>query len=454
MAITPSIVLPSPAIITTGVPTQIGLTIANTEASAITIAGIEMYDKNGIFVVGDFAPALPVRYDTYTAGNTSAPFPVGTPVLAQVPSWGTADQSTKTALVSYPAGAAPTQSNLTYPVSSLTGYTWSITTTSGSYSGGSASSTGTPNWVTIPAGATATLSVGAISQLLSAESGSALANFMVGNIQARIQISGTAAPIDTTGTNSLYLVGKTIKNIEVSPISIRGVVPSNTWGRPPAFYPPLWAGGSANGFDAALQTNLVFIDDTTLDISNWDIRNNYSSTAAGTIAVVANGSYGSTTPNTAITSSNGAIVGGQNTQLLKGAGALTFTFPNTNTFAVSNATLSNAIGAGLTGSCVVGLTDRVAIGLYVFPPLAQSRYVSGTPNQVVPSAQWIVNDGTLAATTGATLLWTASDSDYVINSSTGVGYWNAARNASVVITCKATYQGTTQVGSAVVSCVY
>jgi len=378
MAITPTIVLPSPAIITTGEPTQIGLNIVNSEASAVTINGIEMFDANGIFVIGEFSPAVQVRYDTYTSGSTSGPGYVGTPVTASVPDW----------------GSGLSQSNIVYYPGNVSGSTWSIVSTSGSYGGGSGSLAAKPNWVVLPANSTGSFSVGAVSNLFTDVSGSALVNSAVGNIQVRITANNSASYITGSGTNSLYLVSKVIKGAALTPVGVPNIVTRNIFGQSPIYVAPVGQGGSVGGFNAPVQTSLVFQDDTSLDISTWDIRNDYTSSNPAAISIVRSGSYTSTSPLTTLTNSVGSIYGGQNTQITAvsgGAGAMTFLFAGNDSVTVATSSISNRLGATLTGSMTMGVRDAYPIAVDVFPAL--SGMVSGSTLNL--TSRFLYNNGVL-----------------------------------------------------------
>jgi hypothetical protein len=441
MAITPSIILPSPAFIQTGQAAQVGLTIANTEATSIRISGIDLLDTNGIFVAGDAIPGVPVRYDIYASGSTTgSSIPIGTPVIASVPAWGTA-----------------TQSNIIYYPGNVSGSTWSIASNSGSYGGGSGSAA-QPNWVEIPAGSTGYFTFGVSSNLSSDLSGSALASFYVGNIQAKIQVSGSSVPLSTTGTNSLYLITGKVKGVELAPISSPSLIVKNTFARNSAYLPPVWAAGTSAGFDVATQTTLTLEDNRKIDITYWNIQNNFTSSAPSTISVVQSGAYTSTPVNSALTNSVGAIYGGQNTQLSGGAGALTLAGLNgTAGLVIDSATISNRLAAGLTGSMTIGLTNKVPLYSYLVPVSSQYNYKTGIISAQTLRTFVVFNDGTSEECTianGWVNTFSCADSGLVLNVNSGYSYWNGTRPANIVVSCVSTKAAVSLTCGAPFTCTY
>lgn len=346
MAITTSIVLPSPAEAYSGIPIPLGVEVRNSEASAITITGIQLYDRNGVLVVGDFSQALPAKFQIISGG---------TAVTSSVPNWGAGDQSTKTI----------SNSPLVYWVGNVSGSSLQTITTSGSFGGNNINFTPVSASVVIPAGATGSFQVAALTQV-GFEAQPQLGTF-VADLQAKVSVSGSAKTYDSSGANNVDCYNKIVRNVVCSLVGYPLIIDQSAFTRSLAF----------SNFDAQVNTSVYFTDNTQLVIpSSWPI-NDYTSSDPAVVSVVQNGAYSATT-GSQYSSSSGYQVNPYQTQLIAGAGAVTFTgFPsNFDPVTINSAVISNRLAPNLTGSVTIGLREFSVVDFYIQPNLVS--IMSGT----------------------------------------------------------------------------
>ena len=334
MAITPLIQLPNPAETVIGVPITVGLLIENSETSSVTVTGIQVYDVNGVFQVGDFGAALPARFQIVSGGS---------PVTSSVPAWGTG-----------------TQSNITYYVGNISGSSLQTIQTSGSYGGANENFTPVSSSVIIPAGATGSFQVGLVSynniDFATENNGR-----QEGDIQARVSVEGYSTPIysDLTQNNFISLDYKTIVGVKAFLAGGPSVIVGSQFKRPEQYV----------NFDLYAQAQAIFNDGTTWDIP-LDVAGQlgtWSSSAPSVASILDTGLWTSTTSSYALTNSVGSVIAGQNTRISGGAGAITMGAFSANPLATSYTTISYEVGPGITGSFVLGKRTANLVSFDVFP---------------------------------------------------------------------------------------
>ena len=429
MAITPTIILPSPAIRTSGEACVIGLTIANTEAVSITVSGIELTDTTGVFTVGELSACSPDLFTQYTFGSA---------VLNPIPAWGTGDQSLKL----YPGGVGA--GNLVYPPGNVPVTGEVKTSTAGTYGGGSGPFATQPNFVVIPAGTTAFFTADAISNVFSDVAGSAAATFFAGSIQARISVEGIASTINTSGANTLYVVSKVIKGIQVAPLNQQYYLTRNEFGRNPLY----------SNFDVPSETALVFVDDTTLDITTWDIRNNYTA-SGGNITVVNTGPYTSAMPAAISGVSNatpsfpvGSIPPGgwKGTTFIGGAGAMSISaWPLSGSDGSTIVTvIGNNIGGGFTSTMAMYIRNEFPIGVEIIPSGNQLIYQTVALGRNTVNLQTFIiwNDGSRSVRLEpGNVVYTSSNPQLITVDNAGTCTQIINMEGQATIRCEAIYAG-------------
>ena len=411
MAISVSLAL-DPGIILVGQAKRAQVTVSNTEGFDIDILGIDIQDNLRSLTCGDLIPGLPVTFDVNT---------FTTPIVSQVPAWGTALQSSKTI----------TGVDLTYPVANFATVTQTITNDKGSYSGGSA----TPNIVRIPTGTSMTSFVNIISSGVGILQ-TALAVTLTTTVQALVSSTGAALTPAIASPVSTVISTTPVRKIQLSSLGGPSLLVKNVWARPPEY----------NNFDLALQTLLEFTNDTTLNVTglpghvfssdnaNWTVVPSivYSATTPAAIPSIANA-----TPSFPV----GSIPPGGwlGTQLLGGAGACT-TAASTNS--ILSSTITDLFLGAYTSTIVISHVNRVVVGLSCTPVLTG---LTGVGNSVDLLTRFLYNDGSFSASlegsgTPPTYAIIGANTGLVsVNATTGIVTQNIAGPSSVTISSTVTY---------------
>lgn len=414
MAISVSLVLDA-GVILVGQPKRAAVTVTNTEGFDIDIVGIDVNDALRSLTCGDFIPGLPVTFDVTS---------VASPVLSQIPAWGTGDQSSTTT----------TGVDLLYPYQNFDSVTQTITNNLGSYAGGST----TPNTVRIANGTSMTSYVDLISSGQNILE-TALPTSLQAIVQAEVSSTGAALPLAYSSVVGTVISTKPVSGIRLSPINTTPLIVRNVWSRPQEY----------SNFDVALQTLLVFTDSTTLDVTGLP-GHVFTSSATGNWTVVASALYGSTAPAAipSVTPSQatpsfpvGSIPPGgwQGTKLVGGAGACT---AGASTNSVLTSTITDTYLGSYVATQVLGHTLRLVVGVTVSPVLSQ---LVGVGNSVDLTTRMVYNDGTLSATlegTGTPPLYSivgANSGLATVNATTGVVTQNTAGLSNIVIKSSISY---------------
>lgn len=221
---------------------------------------------------------------------------------------------------------------------------------------------------------------------------------------ANILVSGSARVVNAT-TETAYITSKPVERIACQ-VNAPAVVYKTQFARPQEY----------SNFDAIVSTTIVYKDGTEilLDASNTaGIVSDFTSSDPSRVSVVQSGSFRSTTPSTTLTNSVGTIYPAQDTQLIGGAGAVSFTFPTNFSPQIEYATISNRIGPGATGSVQIGLAEFQVLGTFISP--SQLSIQSGS---IVDLGVYIQTDLTPQpfeaneSTTGEPT-WSSSNSTFV-----------------------------------------
>lgn len=166
--------------------------------------------------------------------------------------------------------------------------------------------------------------------------------------------------------------------------------------------------------------------------------NNYSSSNTAIATVVQKGAYSATTSSYALTNSVGSVLGGQETQLIGGGGAVKFVG------GTGVVTITNALFPGVTGSCKILVQSSNPVSLTVFP--ARANLTTGT--NVQAQAILVYADGT-TTDVSSVATWASSNPSAVTTN--GTGFLTAAAGVGQSSTISAKYLGL--VGTATVTSV-
>lgn len=412
MALNISITQPSsPNIVYAQQPYRFSFTIANSNASAVSITGISVIDKNGNSTIASFGPTYPADYQVVSGGS---------PVTSSIPAWGTA-----------------TQSNTTYYVGNISGSSLQRFQTSGSYGGNNVVlNTPASSSVIIPAGATGSY-VGFAVVPFTYD----LTDYTTLTTRLQVQVfqAGVVQPTKQDAAENLFIVPALIEGATLSLVE----QPLQTITKPPYARNPIYA-----DFDVGLQTTLQLSNGINWIVpADFSPLNNYTSSDPSVISVINNGPYVSTTPNSTLTNSVGSIYGGQFTQLSGGAGACSFDWANVPDAPQGiTTTISNEIANGLTASIDITLAQYQVIGLEIVPNLLSIQ--SGSTADL-EAYYFTANGNRFSATeVGQQPNWSSSNSTAVPVSVSGsiTGSQNVQQN--VTITAALPALGANIVGSA------
>jgi hypothetical protein len=151
-------------------------------------------------------------------------------------------------------------------------------------------------------------------------------------VGAEVSVQGAVTAVEAT-TETLTILSKPVERVSLSIVGSPIIANSVGFARPIAF----------SDFDASIQTNIVYKDGSQITLDPNLPIHDFTSSHPARVAVVQSGSFGVATGS----------VG--NPQATAGAGALTFTFPNSSTpvFAV----IENRLSPNVTGSITIGVVN-------------------------------------------------------------------------------------------------
>lgn len=354
----------------------------------VTLTGITLTTPNQSIVALGEIPAFSTAYFQTSSG--------GTAVTSSIPKWGTGEQASKTI----------SNADLYYWVGNVSGSSLGVVNYDGN--------------LVLPANSTSSF-VAAVTPLNAPFLPEPVITAEIG---ALIQISGTTQPVVAT-TDTLNITSKPVARIACQLVGVPAVVTKNEFSRPPNY----------SNFDAIVSTTIVYTDGTEIVINpqdNFPIVNDYTSSDPSVVSVVQNGAFTSTTSSLQLTNSVGEVYGGQNTQLIAGAGAITFTFANNDDPTLISAVISNRIGPNATGSVEINLRDVYPVAIQVQPQLVSM--VSGTISQL--QAFYLLNDGKIieAVSPAPVPTWSSSNSTLVAVAANGTITGSVDTQGQVLIT--------------------
>lgn len=363
MAISVSLTLDA-GVILVGQPKRAAVLISNTEGFDIDIRGIDVNDALRSLTCGDLIGAVPVTYDILTST---------TPIISQIPAYGTADQSRLTI----------TGADLLYPYANFATTTSTITNDPGSYAG---AQTPISSQYRI---ATGTSMVTFIDVISSGQNilETALPVTLTATVQATNSTTGAALQPAISAPVGTVISTKPVSGIRLAPINTTALIVKNSWSRPPEY----------SNFDVALQILLVFTDNTSIDVTGllghafsssgvaWTVSPSalYTSTAPGPIVGISNA-----TPTFPV----GSIPPGGwlGTKIVAGAGACT---TNVSTDLIQSATITDVYLGLYTGTQILQHTNKIVVGIVTSPILSG---LNGVGSNVDLLTRFVFNNGSFS----------------------------------------------------------